>query len=95
MWENYCTPRAYMEKNSYQFNMATTSTEVPTVRIKDLNKLNLVNLAYGGLVLGSSQFTLLSEMPQKMMPTSKVVKNDSKVIILLRQSKSMSDKLSL
>ena len=95
MWENYCTPRAYMETSSYQFNMATTSTEVPTVRIKDLNKLNLVNLAYGGLVLGSSQFTLLSEMPQKMMPTSKVVKNDSKVIILLRQSKSMSDKLSL
>ena len=32
------------------------------MRIKDLDKLNLVKLAYGGLVLGSIQFLLL---PQK------------------------------
>ena len=45
--------------------------------------LNLVKLGYGGLVLGSSQFLLLPKLPQKMMIASKVVKSDSKIIILL------------
>jgi len=41
----------------------------------DLDKLNLVRL---GLVLGSSQFLELPQLPQKMMLTSKVAKRDLK-----------------
>jgi hypothetical protein len=40
--------------------------------------------AYDGSILGSSQFTLLSQMPLKMMLNLKVVKSDSKIIISLR-----------
>jgi len=40
-------------------------------------------IAYGGLVLGSSQLSLLPKLPQKMTLASKVVKIDSKIIILL------------
>ncbi len=40
--------------------------------------------AYGGSILGSSHFTLLSQMPLKMMLDLKVVKIDLKIIISLR-----------
>ena len=53
------------------------------VRILDLNKLNLVKIRNGGLVLSSSQFPLLPQLPQKMTLDSKFVINDSKTIILL------------
>jgi hypothetical protein len=39
--------------------------------------------AYGGTVLGLSQFTLLPQLPLKTMLDLKVVKIDSKIIILL------------
>jgi len=39
--------------------------------------------AYGRSVLGSSQFTLLPQIPLKMMLDLKVVKIDSKIIISL------------
>jgi hypothetical protein len=38
--------------------------------------------AYGGSVLSLSQFSLLSQLPQKMKLASKVVKSDWKIIIL-------------
>ncbi len=41
------------------------------------------NLAYGGSILGLSQFTLLSHLPLKMMLDLKVVKIHSKIVILL------------
>ena len=44
--------------------------------------------AYGGLVLGLSQFLPLPQPPQKMMHTSKVVKINSKKIKSLHLSKS-------
>ena len=50
--------------------------------VGDLNKLNLVKLGYGGLVLGSSQFLLL---PQN----SNVIKTESEIIISIHQSKSV------
>jgi len=53
----------------------------PTVRIKDLDKLKLVKICNNGQVLGSSQFSLLPQLPQKTMLASKVVKNDSKIVI--------------
>jgi len=42
---------------------------------KDLDKLNMVMMV---LVLGSSQFFMLFQLPQKIMLAIKVVKNDSK-----------------
>jgi len=42
------------------------------------------------LVLGPSQFSILSQLPQKMILPSKVVKGGLKIIISLCQSKSMT-----
>jgi hypothetical protein len=39
--------------------------------------------AYGGSILGSSQFMLLPQLPQKMELASKEVKVDSKIIVSL------------
>ena len=55
-----------------------------TVHIKDLDELNLVLLAYGGLVLGLSQFLQLPQLPQNITLAPKVVKSYSKIIISLR-----------
>jgi hypothetical protein len=41
-------------------------------------------IANGGLVLGSSHFSILLQLPYKMMLDSKVVKIDSKIIISLQ-----------
>ena len=46
--------------------------------------------AYGGKVLGSSQFPLLPQLPQKMTLASKVVKIDSRQVISLRYAKSVT-----
>ena len=43
-----------------------------TELVMDLDRPNLVKLCYGGLVLGLSQFSLLPQLPQKMMLASKV-----------------------
>ena len=42
-----------------------------TVCARDLDKLNTLKLAYGGLGLGSSQCLLLPELPQKNDTRSK------------------------
>ena len=60
------------------------------VRIKDLDKLNLLKLAYGDLVLGLSQFFLLPQLPQNKTLASKLLKSDSKITILLHWSKYMT-----
>ena len=49
--------------------------------IKDLDKVNLAKLNYGVKVLGSNWYSLLSQLPQKMMLDSKVVKSDFKIIL--------------
>ena len=51
--------------------------------ITNLDKFNLVKICNGGLVLGSSQFSLLPKLPQKMMLASKVVTIESKIVISL------------
>ena len=53
----------------------------PTAQIKDLDKLNSVNLGNGGLVRVPSQFLIPPKLPQKVMPASKEVKHYLKVII--------------
>jgi len=45
---------------------------------------------HGGLVLDSSQFSLLPQLPQKMTLNLKMVKFNSKIIILLPKSKSVT-----
>ena len=47
----------------------------PIVPIKNLYKLNLVELAYGGLVLGWSQFLQPLQLPQKITLTSIVAQS--------------------
>jgi len=49
----------------------------------------------GGLVLGSRQFSILPQLPPKILLDSKVVKIDPKMIILLRLSKSVTHSLIL
>ncbi len=52
-------------------------------------------IAYGGSILSSSQFLLLSSGPLKLTLTIKVVKIDSKTVILLPWSKSMKQSLEM
>ena len=65
------------------FGFKIVDFEITIVGIKDLDKLNLVKLAYVGLVLGLSLFLLLLQMPQNMTLALKVVKSDSKITIKL------------
>ena len=61
--------------------------------LSDLEQLYLIQLNYGGLVFGSSQFLPLHapKLPQKKpLPASKVVKIDTKIINLLRLFKSVT-----
>ena len=55
--------------------------------IKDLDKLNLVKLAFGGLVLSPSRFSLAPQLPQNMMLAAK----DSKIIFMLHYSTSVTN----
>jgi len=54
-----------------------------SVENSNLSLTEQAKLAYGGSVLGSSQFTLLPQLPLKTTLDLKVVKTDSKVIISL------------
>ncbi len=49
---------------------------------------------YGGSILSTSQFKQLHQQPLKTMLDLKVVKMDSKIIILLYKTKSMAHPLS-
>ena len=62
--------------------MKPVPTDIECVR--NLDKVNLVKLGYGGLGLGSSQFFLMLKLPQKIAFLSKLVKSDWKLIISLR-----------
>jgi len=69
----------------FNFRPLSTSQPIisegnPTERFKDLGKLNF---PVGGLNLGSSQFSILPQLPPKILLDSKVVKIDPKIIILL------------
>ncbi len=44
---------------------------------------SLAKFAYCGSILSSSQFLILPQLPQKMKLTSKVVKINQKIIVLL------------
>jgi hypothetical protein len=62
---------------------------IATVLLTDLGKLNAVKICIGGLVLGSSQFLLLFQLPQKNeVPLQKNGQDDSKIIVWLYLSNS-------
>jgi hypothetical protein len=46
------------------------------------HRFGLAKFAYGGLIFGSSQFTLLPQLPLKMTPNLKVAKINTKIINL-------------
>ncbi len=48
--------------------------------VKALDKLQLV---YGGSVLGSGEFSILPQLPHKILLASKVVKSDSNRLVFL------------
>ena len=52
--------------------------------VRDLDNLNLVKLRCGGLVLGSNQFLILPQVPQKRSLALKVVESDSKILLSSR-----------
>ena len=57
-----------------------------TVSVRHFDKLNLVKLGYGGLVIGSSQFSLLPQLPRKIQLAqkwSKVTQIKSSCFIIL------------
>ena len=62
------------------------------LRIRNLDKFNLV--MDGGLVLGSSKFLIVPQLPQKILLNSKVVKSDSKIISSLCLPKVLSKTLT-
>jgi len=47
------------------------------------HELRQAKFRYGGLVLGSSQFSILPQLPPKILLDSKVVKIEPKIIISL------------
>ena len=57
--------------------------------IKDFDKLKQVKLSWFGFML-KSIFAAAPHLSQKMMLTSKMVKSDSEIIILLRRSESVT-----
>ncbi len=57
---------------------------------KAFHRFGQAKLAYSGSILGSSQFTLLPQLPPKMMLDLKVVKIDSKIYKSLHYYKSMT-----
>jgi len=51
--------------------------------VQSISPIWLAKIAYGGSILGFSQFTPLPQLPLKMMLGLKVVKIDSKISNLL------------
>ena len=70
--------------------MSASATEC----VKDLDKLILVKFVDVGLVLGSSKFLLLPQLPKKRCLLQKWSKRDSKIIISLRVSKSVTHSIA-
>jgi len=65
--------------------------DVPRHRfvLQSVSGLGQVKFADGGLILGSSQFTQMPQLPLKMTLVLKKVKRDSKIIISFPLSKSV------
>jgi len=67
---------AYTSKTSVNYRQRSCSYRV-------FQRFGQAKFADSGSILGSSQFTQLPQLPEKMMLDLKKVKFDSKIIILL------------
>ncbi len=75
-----------MTWDQQQIHMRNVSKKLDRFTNRAFYGFGKAKLAYGGLILGSSQFTLLPKLPLKTMLDFKMVKIDSKnnhVIMLL------------
>jgi hypothetical protein len=63
---------------------------IHSVSFTDWHKLNLVKPVHGSLVLGSSQFSLLFQLSYEMKLAAKVAKMNTKTIISIGLSKSVT-----
>jgi len=79
----------FLSRTENQVVALTNKTEENLMRKENLftsecfTDFGKLNKADGGSILGSSQFTQLSQLSLKIMFDLKVVKMDSKIIILL------------
>ena len=96
VWNAILQQIHFDKKNNLKWNENLYFLGRYKVRITaDLNKLNLVKIPHDGSILGLSQIPLLTQLLQKMMLASKVVKIDSKIIISICKYKSTSQSVQL
>ena len=69
---------------------ALNSDEYMVLTYRVFCRFGQLKFAYGGQVSVLSQFSLLPQLPEKTKLASKVVKIDSKIIILRHESKSVT-----
>ncbi len=74
---------AFFNRREKQKNLMEVSNEKKWQFYSVFQGFSKAKSANGGLILSSSQFLILPQLPQKMKLTSKVVKVDSKIIISL------------
>ena len=79
-----------LDKNVRTYFIFVEIAQVRTRHFKDLDKLNLVKLTDGDLVLGSRQVLIQPQLPYKMKLASKDVKSDSQIIISLCHTESVT-----
>ena len=80
--QRYLTPTTNSKTiESYWFS--ALSSQFSTLMYRAFHRSGQAKFAYGGPILGSSQFLLLPHLPQEMTLASNVVKIDSEIIILL------------
>jgi len=58
--------------------------------IQSFHRFGQAKFPYGGSILGSSQFSILPQLPPKIVLNSKVVKVDQKIIKSRLKSKSVT-----
>ena len=75
---------------SYSIRSCLIDSSNIEIIYRAFHRFGQAKIARSGLVLDSSQFSLLPQLPQKMTLPLKVVKIDSKKVILLHKSKSVT-----
>ncbi len=71
-------------------NVVRPGTVRPLSHYRAFHGFGQAKFPYGSLVLGSSQFSILPQLPPKIMLDSKVVKIDPKIMISLCYFKSVT-----
>ncbi len=75
---------------SYKRNFVLIKSNLILSSYRAFHWFEQAKFLVGGSVLGSSQFSILPQLPPKIMLFLKMVKINPRIIILLHKSKSMS-----